>query len=270
MQVACVERDKIARLEAFLFGMPQADVITDHTFPEGKYERKITVPPWTVLTGAAHKTPYRVRLEQGTIAVTTDDGVKILTAPIEFDAPAGTQRVGRVFEQEVTWVDVYDNPDNCRDITALEDRLYVVPDIGMADNRTAAQKARIDYNVFLHQIGVSRDEVYRIASIESDLIDMPPEYEIELKDSPIHGKGCFAVRDYDVGGVICPGRLNSNRTPAGRYINHSGRPNVMPVLEGDDIWVIALKSIRNGDELTVDYRVSMYVNFGTMLQGETA
>jgi len=128
-------RQKVVALQDELLQMPQADIVTVHTFLPGVYERKIIVPPWTVLTGAAHKTGYRVRLEKGTIAVNRDTEVVVLTAPCEFDAKAGEQRAGRVFEDEVVWVDVYDNPDNCQDIPTLEDRLYVVPECGLGDTR---------------------------------------------------------------------------------------------------------------------------------------
>jgi hypothetical protein len=128
-------RQKVVALQDELLQMPQADIVTTHTFLPGVYERKITVPPWTVLTGAAHKTGYRVRLEKGKIAVNVDTDVVVLTAPCEFDAKAGEQRAGRVFEDEVVWVDVYDNPDDCQDIETLEDRLYVVPECGLGDTR---------------------------------------------------------------------------------------------------------------------------------------
>jgi hypothetical protein len=128
-------REKVVALQDALLEMPQADIVTTHTFLPGVYERKITVPPWTVLTGAAHKTGYRVRLEKGTIAVNRDTEVVVLTAPCDFDAKAGEQRAGRVFEDEVVWVDVYDNPDDCQDIPTLEDRLYVVPECGLGDTR---------------------------------------------------------------------------------------------------------------------------------------
>jgi hypothetical protein len=162
IQLACNEEfnlaeitpDKVLALQDELLKMPQADIVTEHTFLPKVYERKITIPPWVVLTGAEHKTPYRVRLEKGTIAVNTEDGVKVLTGPCEFDAAAGMQRAGRVFEDEVVWVDVYDNPDDCTDITTLEDRLYVVPECGLGDSRTEAQKAKIAYRAFLYQIGL--------------------------------------------------------------------------------------------------------------------
>jgi hypothetical protein len=130
-----VTKEKIVALQDVLLEMPQADIVTTHTFKPNVYERKITVPKWAVLTGAAHKTPYKVRLEKGTIAVNVGAEVKILTGPYEFDACAGEQRVGRVFDEEVVWVDIYENPDNCNDISVLEDRLYVVPKCGLLDNR---------------------------------------------------------------------------------------------------------------------------------------
>lgn len=131
-------REQVVRLQNALLQMPQADIVTAHKFFPGIYERTITLPPWTVLTGAAHKTAYRVRLEKGAIAVNTDNGVEVLVAPMEFDVPAGFQRAGRVFEEEVVWTDIYANPDNCRNIDELEARLYEVPECGMGDARRLA------------------------------------------------------------------------------------------------------------------------------------
>lgn len=128
-------RQKVVALQDELLQLPQADIVTTHTFLPGVYERKIVVPPGTILTGAAHKTGYKVRLEKGTIAVNRDTEVVVLDAPCEFDAKAGEQRAGWVFEEEVVWVDIYDNPDNCQDLDVLEDRLYVVPECGLGDAR---------------------------------------------------------------------------------------------------------------------------------------
>jgi len=156
--------DKVRTLEKELLKLPQADIVTEHVFMDRSYERKITIPPWVVLTGAEHKSDYRVRLEKGTIAVNTEDGVKVLTAPCEFPAKAGMQRAGRVFEDEVVWVDIYDNPDNCTDMTVLEDRLYVVPECGLADSRTDAQKAQIAYRAFLYRLNLDDKEVEEVVN----------------------------------------------------------------------------------------------------------
>lgn len=266
-----VMRQKVVALQDKLLQMPQADIVTTHTFLPGVYERKITVPPWTVLTGAAHKTDYRVRLEKGTIAVNVGTEVKVLTAPCEFDAKAGEQRAGRVFEEEVVWVDVYDNPDDCQELSVIEDRLYVVPECGLGDTRRrlAIESARADYQLFLEQLGVDQDTMDAIVTIESDLIDMPEGHDVELKESPVHGLGMFATRHFFAGEVICPGRLDGKRTPAGRYINHSCDANVMPYKFGDDLYVIALKDVGVGNELFIDYRDAMNINFGFYLSGET-
>lgn len=156
--------NKVRVLEKELLKLPQADIVTEHVFMDGIYERKITIPPWTVLTGAEHKSDYHVRLEKGTIAVNTDDGVKVLTAPCEFSAKAGMQRAGRVFEDEVVWVDIYDNPDNCTDMAVLEDRLYVVPECGLADSRTEEQKAQIAYRAFLYRLNLEDNEVEEVVN----------------------------------------------------------------------------------------------------------
>ena len=54
----------------------------------------------------------------------------------------------------------------------------------------------------------------------------------------------------------------------GRFINHSVKPNVIPVKVGDDIYAQATRDIAVNDELLVDYRDSMRVNFGLKVQGE--
>jgi hypothetical protein len=276
MQLACsntfdladITPDKVLALQDELLKLPQADIVTKHTFLDGVYERTITIPPWTVLTGAAHKTAYKVRLDKGKIAVNTEDGVKVLTAPCAFDAPAGMQRAGRVFEDEVVWTDIYANPDNCEDIAIVEARLYEIPACGLADSRTEVQKARVDYGAFLYQMGMTQNEMDRIVRIESDLMDMPEGVAVELRDSPIHGKGLFATRAFEAGETVCPGRLAGKRTPGGRFVNHSFEANIEPKKDGDDIYAVALRTIPAGTELLVDYRASMRVNFGLALQGE--
>lgn len=132
-------REKVEKLQEALLQMPQADVKFLHDFEPGKYIRTMIAPPWSVIVGAEHKTPYKVKLEKGTIAVNIDDKICTLTAPLEFDAPAGIKRVGRVFEEELIWVDIYDNPDDCTDIATIEDRLYIIPECGLMSNRMALE-----------------------------------------------------------------------------------------------------------------------------------
>ena len=142
---ANIQKVQIEALQDELLKMEQADIVTKHHFSDEIYERTIIVPPWTVLTGAAHKTKYKVRLEKGSIAVNVGTEVKVLTAPCEFEAQAGEQRVGRVFDEEVIWTDIYENADNCKNIETLEDRLYVVPECGLGANRQKLEYSKPKY-----------------------------------------------------------------------------------------------------------------------------
>lgn len=261
----------VDRLEAELLKMPQANIKTEHRFRPGFYERTITIPPWTVLTGAEHLTDYTVRLERGTIAVNTDDGVKVLTAPFEFEAKAGIKRAGRVFEDEVVWTDVYANPDDCTDIPTIEARIYST-EVELGENRIAkvVDTARLDFEVFLLQIGKTQAEMDSIVHIESDLMPMPDGFGVEVRESVIHGRGLFATREFSLGDVICPGRLGGMRTPAGRFTNHSPTPNAEGLrLESGDILAIATKRIQVNEEVSLDYRNSMRINFGIAIEGES-
>ena len=39
---------KVLALQNELLKMPQANIVTEHTFMPGIYERKITIPAWTI------------------------------------------------------------------------------------------------------------------------------------------------------------------------------------------------------------------------------
>jgi hypothetical protein len=90
----------------------------------------------------------------------------------------------------------------------------------------------------------------------------------EVRESPIHGRGLFSTTGIEPDTVlgVCRAR------PAGRedspyvlwlgkqpvevlcdlrFINHSPRPNVVYY---DDLSVVALRTIRPGEELTHNYR----------------
>jgi len=132
-------REKVERLQDALLEMPQADIKFIHEFEPGKYIRTMIAPAWSVIVGAEHKTPYKIKLVKGKIAVNIGDEIRTLTAPLEFDAPAGIKRVGRIFEKEVIWIDIYENPDDCTDLDTVEERLFVIPECGLLSNRLALE-----------------------------------------------------------------------------------------------------------------------------------
>jgi hypothetical protein len=96
-------------------------------------------------------------------------------------------------------------------------------------------------------------------------MDMPKEYATELRPSKIDGKGLFATKSFKMWDVVCPCRLNGKRTPGGRFVNHSHKNNLMPIKIGDDIYAIASQNIYENEELLLNYRDMMSVNFGIRL-----
>ncbi|MCF7708876.1 MAG: SET domain-containing protein-lysine N-methyltransferase [Verrucomicrobia bacterium] len=110
---------------------------------------------------------------------------------------------------------------------------------------------------------------------------MEKEY-FEIKDSPIHGKGCFAVKSIAKGtriveytGVKITKRESEKRcmenneyiftlddkhdldgdvgwNPA-KYINHSCTPNCSAEDIDGHIWIVAERRIKLGEELTFNY-----------------
>lgn len=106
---------------------------------------------------------------------------------------------------------------------------------------------------------------------------------LEVKDSPIHGKGIFAAKDFseneticEFGGEIideaeCIKRENENNVyifwydgnnyidvqndEIIKYLNHSCSPNCR-IEQGEKeftLKIVACKKIRKGDEITIDY-----------------
>jgi SET domain-containing protein len=56
----------------------------------------------------------------------------------------------------------------------------------------------------------------------------------------------FALNDrYDIDG--------QTRTNTARYINHSCRPNCEAITTARTIWIVALRDIKNGEELSYNY-----------------
>lgn len=124
---------------------------------------------------------------------------------------------------------------------------------------------REDYQRWLLEYGFSKERIAALVDNEADQMPMPPKFDrVAPRDSPIHGKGLFAVRCMQAGELLAPARIDRKRTPAGRFTNHSTRPNAKLVrLRGApdaDIDLVATRPIAEGDELLVDYRQAGSVN----------
>lgn len=94
-------REQINRLESRLLEMPQAEILTEHTFGPGFYARTITLPEGTVLTGKVHATEHIFLLSKGEMTLVTEQGRMTVKAPFQVVARPGTKRAGYAHTESV-------------------------------------------------------------------------------------------------------------------------------------------------------------------------
>jgi hypothetical protein len=110
-------------LEREALELPQVDCREQHHFGPGVYIREITIPAGTCVIGHAHRGEHLCVLQKGTLAVVDGSGeVRRITAPMIFTAPPG-RKVGYAPEDDVVFWNVFPNPDDGRDLDAIEARL---------------------------------------------------------------------------------------------------------------------------------------------------
>lgn len=117
-------RRAIQEFEDWLSTLPQEDVPVKHIFSDGLYLREGFIRAGTVLTGAIHLDEHANIISQGSLRILTEDGIKTFSAPSTFICRPGVKKVGVVITDAVM-TNIHPNPDNLRDIEAIESRLFV-------------------------------------------------------------------------------------------------------------------------------------------------
>lgn len=257
---AIMTKEVIDALTKTVLDLPQADCPVAHYFGPGTYIRQVTFPAGIFAIGHKQRFEQMNIFVAGRVAMVQPDGtLKELRAPMIFNGGPG-QKMGIVLET-VTWLNVYPNPDDERDIDILEDRFLDKNEYYIEKKDRKAD--RDDYQLFLNEIGWTEKQVRKEVEFKNDLIDMPEGFSsvITVRNSDIEGKGIFASWPFENNAIIGPVRLDGKRTPLGRYLNHCPDPNSKFVyLPNDDIILIATKNISGcrggdqGEEITVDYR----------------
>jgi hypothetical protein len=113
MQV--VMRDKIQILQTELAKMPQYEPLTKHTFHAGMYCREVFRHAGVLVVGKVHKKEHFYLIAGGTVAITTDDGVQVVTGPHLLCCKPGTKRA--VYAE----TDALCMSFHCLDATTVED-----------------------------------------------------------------------------------------------------------------------------------------------------
>lgn len=231
--------------------LPQIDIPVNHYIHGGMYAREITIPKGTIITGAIYKFNHFDIMVSGDVTVSTDSGERKRLQGYNFlYGFSGKKRAGYAHE-DTTWITFHpyalDSGEATQEmITSLSfnelERFYVEMD-------------RLDYMSILDEIGVTEQEVRVQTEYQHDMIELPEGHgHIQIKESSREGLGVFNSNRSIEGGVIGVASLDGNRTPIGRYTNHSQIPNAKMVFENGDVILIALEDIEQNVEVTVNYR----------------
>lgn len=262
-------RSRLQHIEREMLKMEQVSCPVVHRFGPGIYIREITMPAGAFVIGARHKREQFNIMLKGRVTVLNDNGsMTELVAPMAFVGKPG-QKVGYVHE-EVVWQNVYATDET--DIEALEarnvDKGDMWRDLAALRKSTLQDEVdRLDYIAVLSEWGIPHAVALAQSRHTGDMMPFPlGSYKVMVSDSTIDGRGLFATADIEVGEVIAPARIGEKRTPAGRYTNHSARPNArFELLQNGDLSLVAIRQIHGmrggmpGDEITIDYRQALEI-----------
>jgi hypothetical protein len=84
--------NRVQALQDVISKMPQYEPETKHTFHAGMYCREVWRPAGVLVVGKIHKKEHFYLIVSGTVAITTDEGVKSVTGPHLLCSTPGTKR----------------------------------------------------------------------------------------------------------------------------------------------------------------------------------
>lgn len=116
-------REAIDLLEGALAKLPQAGHDIEHLFTDGLYIRSVRIQQGTLFVTPIYKEECILTMLCGRLVIVTEDGASVITPPHFVLTKSGAKRA--IFAvDEVLAHTVHPNPDNERDISVLEARIY--------------------------------------------------------------------------------------------------------------------------------------------------
>jgi quercetin dioxygenase-like cupin family protein len=91
--VTQVSKEQIERLQNEMAKMPQAELVTEHSFSPGMYLRKVYRPAGALIVGKVHKEPHFFLCAKGEIIAWTETGMRHLYAGDVVESKPGTKRL---------------------------------------------------------------------------------------------------------------------------------------------------------------------------------
>lgn len=260
--------ENIEKVASKMLEMDQADCPVSHHFGAGVYIREVRIPAGTFSIGHHQNKEHLNVMVQGKVAMLCEDGhVRIITAPYVYVAKPG-RKIGLIME-DMIWHNIY--PTDETDIDTLEETYLTKSENWENTDEGKKQIAafhsqvdRDDYEILLDEIGLTDKQIREETENEENLMPFPgTTVRVKVSDSAIEGKGLFSLFPIKQGEIIVPARIGDKRTPAGRYTNHSARPNATVIQDGDILFLVAIRDIDGckgggqGEEITIDYREAL-------------
>lgn len=117
-------KDRLLQLDAFLIHNEQVECPLEHIFLENLYIREVFIPAGTLFTTYVHKTENAFFIMMGELLIWDEKNKwQRINSPYRGITKKGTKRVCYAIS-DVVWNTTHYNPDNCRDISVLEKRLF--------------------------------------------------------------------------------------------------------------------------------------------------
>ncbi|MBT8342938.1 MAG: SET domain-containing protein-lysine N-methyltransferase [Desulfatitalea sp.] len=254
-----IGKKQIDEVTKLMLDLPQADCPVAHYFGDRIYIRQVMFPAGNFAIGHIQKYDQMNIFVAGKVAMIQADGtVKEMAAPMVFNGMAG-QKMGFILEP-VIWLNVYPNPDNCRNIDELESRWLDKSDAWKMPESADRNEDRIDFKNMLKSFNCTEDQVVAESVFDTNLDD---EYwtVLSIRPSMIHGAGIFTSWPINKDEIIAPLIIDGKRTTLVKFINHAKDPNTKLVrFDNGDITLLAARDISGckggdrGEEITIDYR----------------
>ncbi len=111
-------RAKVFDLEAAMKQCPQIELKVIHHFSKDVYARELHIPAGVTLVGEIHKFENLNILSKGTMVVTTEEGVKEVSAPFTVVSPPGTKRAAHTLT-DCVWTTIHGTSET--DVVKIKD-----------------------------------------------------------------------------------------------------------------------------------------------------
>jgi len=135
-------QDEFCKLPNVVFGDSELCPLK-HSFAPGVYVREIFIPKGVLIVGKIHKHDHPNFLLQGKVLVITEEGKRILTAPMSMISKAGTKRIVVALEDTV-WTTVH--VTNETDLEKIEDHVIAKTYEDLDNFLGIINQNKIEYN----------------------------------------------------------------------------------------------------------------------------